>query len=472
MTKLNDVRNQYIDKLLAEKSLYHFIKQGWSYADPSTYQDNWHIKFLADHLQALYADKLPCSTLLINIPPGFGKSLIASVFTPAWLWINSPEMRFLTGSKTEELAIRDSRRARNLLISQWYQTNWGTKWIFCDDENRKRGYENNLQGFRNIFSIKGNVTGKRGHRIIDDPNDAAESYNQAQLKATNEWYGSIFSTRVNPLEKTKTVVIMQRIAQGDFSDFILQSLKNDVLHICLPMEFDPDRKCKTPIGEDPRTEEGELLWKAVKPEFIEQQKLLLGRLYAAQYQQMPSPLEGSIFKATDFIYYKHSELPANFDRIISSTDVAEKTSDANDYSVISIWGIIDQRKYLLDLWRGRLEYPDLRTKYVGMIDRWKPHQNLVEDKSSGTPLIQELKRCIRYPLTPIKPKGSKEARAEATRPQFIGGNIFFPESNEWINQYIEEMLLFPAADHDDQVDVTTQLLLYLHTNNAPMLRML
>ena len=476
MTQLKDARKRYINQRLAEKSLYHYIKQSWRYIDPSQFQDNWHMKFLADHLQAFFfSDRLDYDYMLINIPPGFAKSLTTSVFLPSWSWINNPSERWLTGSKTEELAIRDSRRARDLLISEWFQERWGNTWQFKGDENRKRGYENNLHGYRNIFSMNSNVTGKRAdNRIIDDPNDVSETYNPNKLRATNDWYGGVFSTRDNPWERTKTAIIQQRIALGDFSDYMIENLNKNVLHICLPMEFDPARRCVTPIGADPRTKEGEFLSSIITQEFIEEKKLLLGKRYAGQYQQYPVPLEGSIFKATDFQYYKKHELPEKFDKIIDSTDIAQKTGDSNDYSVITVWGILGNKKYLLDLWRDRAEYRKLKQIYEAMGDKWKPHMRLVEDKSSGTPLFQELKSSSKYPMLAINPRGSKEARADAVVPEFLVGNVLFPEYAPWLAAYTEEMLLFPSNksnQKDDQVDATTQLLNYLRENGiAPRVR--
>jgi predicted phage terminase large subunit-like protein len=473
MNILGQARHNCVARNLAEKSLYYYIQQAWEHIEPDTFIDNWHIRFIADHLQALFEGQLNYNYLLINIPPGFGKSLIVSVFLPTWLWISHPETRFLTGSKTEELAIRDARRARTLLMSKWWQDNWGSRWKFAGDENRKRGYENDKQGFRNIFSVLSNVTGKRGERIIDDPNDASETYNVERLKSTNDWYAGTFSTRMNPLERTKTVIIMQCISQGDFSSYILDTLGDRVLHICLPMEFEPDRRCVTPLGEDPRTEDGEFLWNAITPEFIEEQKLLLGHRYAAQYQQRPAPLEGAIFKLDDFHYYDPDKKPDHFDKIIDSTDVAEKTGKTNDYSVITVWGILGNKKYLLDRWRGRLEYPDLKKKWEAIGDAYRPHQRLVEDKSSGTPLLQEMQSNSKYPVLPIKPKGSKEARADAVRPEFQAGNVLFPNGKSWMPEYTEELLLFPACEHDDQVDSTTQFLNYMRNHNRePSLRRL
>jgi predicted phage terminase large subunit-like protein len=448
--------------ILAEQSYYEFIKQAWPYVDPAPYGDNWHIKFLADHLQAFFcSNKLDMyDYLVINIPPNFGKSLYSSVFLPAWDWIANPNERWLTGSKTEELAIRDSRRARDLLTSDWFQDNWGGEWGFKSDENRKKGYENDKQGFRNIFSMMSRaVTGKRGNRlVIDDPNDASDTYNIKALKDANEWFAGTFTTRGNIFIKTRAAIIQQRIAEGDLSGYLLDKLGDKVLHICLPMEFDSSHRCITPLGQDPRKEDGEFLWNVVSLEDIERQKLLLGNMYYAQYQQQPTPLEGTIFKITDFHYYKPEDKPEHFDKIIDSTDVAEKTGKTNDYSVITIWGILGNKKYLLYRWRGKLEYPELKKKWEEIGDIYQPHQRLVEDKSSGTPLIQEMKRSSKYPMLAIKPQGSKEARADAVRPEFQAGNVLFPANASWLSEYTQELLTFPGGDHDDQVDSTTQFL--------------
>jgi predicted phage terminase large subunit-like protein len=467
-------RKRTASKIKCEARYYDFVKEAWSSVDPNNYQDGWHIEFICDHLQAVFENKI--NNLIINIPPGYGKSILTSVLFPAWCWIKNPALRFLTGSKGFDLAVRDCRRSRILFNSKWYQERWGDRWCFVSDENTKGSYENDKGGFRNIFSSQGNVTGFRGDiRIFDDPHDASDTFNSVALQKTNDWFTSTFSTRTDQLKPSKTIIIMQRLAVGDLTGYLLNNYADYWMYVCLPLEYESARKCKTILGEDHRTIEGELLWDKVSIDNISILKSSLGiNGVAGQLQQRPNLAEGSIIKLSWFKRYRKCELP-RLNYIIISLDSAHKQKEENSYSVITIWGIRDLNIYLLEIWREKAPVYILKRKCVEIYNTYSEYQLgvpvdklLIEEKSSGISIIQELTHDTMLNILPINPKDSKEVRAHACTPMLEMQRVFLPIDDEcpYIHEYLNELAAFPRGDYDDQVDSSTQAWLYIQQKNT------
>jgi predicted phage terminase large subunit-like protein len=176
--------------------------------------------------------------------------------------------------------------------------------------------------------------------------------------------------------------------------------------------------------------------------------------FSAQYQQQPLSSEGQVLKPCWIQYYQ--TYPER-GQIVQSWDTAIKTGIENDYSVCTIWIIAEGNYYLIDVFRAKLEFPELKKKALYLAEAWKPDVILIEDKASGQPLIQEL---IRYnlPIAKIKPIYDKVVRFAAVTTYFAAGKVFFPEKKLWLNDFVEELLAFPMGDHDDQVDSCSQFL--------------
>ena len=446
-----------INKRLAEKSFYEFVKQSWYHIDPSPFIDGWHIKAVCDHLQAVHERKI--NRLIINIPPRCGKSLLVSVMYPAWVWISHPEHRFLTGSHGKELAIRDTRKSRQLIQCRWYQDNWGDRFKLQEDQNQKSRYENNKVGHRIAFSIGGMVTGDGGDTVmIDDPLDADDSTNINAIQSVNEWYSSTLTTRLNNQESSSIILIMQRLNTADLSGYLLDA--GGFVHLCLPMEFESERKCITSFFEDPRTKENQLIWNGITDEGLKMLKLGLGPInIPGQLQQRPSKKGGNIYKAEDMQLF--DEIPGTFDFILQSWDTAFKKGEDNDYSAMTTWGKFNNKLYLIDMWRGKVEFPELKQTLIQFADKWKPNVVIVEDKASGQSLYQELQRNFRYPLEAIKVNADKISRANASTPYFHTKMVFLKSNLPYLQDYIQELTSFPNDIHDDFVDSTSQAVNYL-----------
>jgi predicted phage terminase large subunit-like protein len=189
--------------------------------------------------------------------------------------------------------------------------------------------------------------------------------------------------------------------------------------------------------------------------------------FAGQYQQMPAPLGGGMVKPVWFRHYAPSELPPTFDRVVQSWDTANKASELSDYSVCTSWGISGKNLYLLDVLRRRMEYPELKRAVREQYERFRPSVVLIEDKASGTQLIQELVHEGLYAVTRYQPRQDKVMRMHAQTAMIENGFVRLPETAPWLAQYLHEMTVFPNGRHDDQVDSTAQLLDWFKRGDVP-----
>lgn len=448
-----------------------FVRLAWPIVEPAAALiPGRHLDALTAHLQAVAECRI--QNLLINIPPGHSKSLVVAVLWPAWMWTRRPGWRGLFSSYASELAIRDSVRCRALIESDWYRRAFvGDRWKLSSDQNVKSYFQNTALGFRASLSVGGKTTGFRGDAVVvDDPLNAVDAHSKAARDAAVLWFDQAMGNRLNNLATGSRVVIMQRLHEEDLSGHLLR--QGGWVHLCLPTEFEPDRRCVTPLWRDWRSEPGELLFPALFPaEVIASERRRLGSLaYAGQHQQRPAPADGNLFRrgwwrrwhrAGDFVPegVQSRLVPGRFDEQILSVDAAFKDTNASDYVAIGVWGRSAADKFLLDQVRDRMGFTetvkairDLVAKYPGA------RAKLIEDKANGSAVIEVLRKGIPG-VIPVNPEGGKESRAAAVSPEVEAGNVYLPLSAPWVADYIEEHAAFPNGAHDDQVDQTTQALL-------------
>jgi predicted phage terminase large subunit-like protein len=180
--------------------------------------------------------------------------------------------------------------------------------------------------------------------------------------------------------------------------------------------------------------------------------------FAGQYQQSPAPLGGGMVKAEWFKCCRQSELPEQFDRIVQSWDTANKASELSDYSVCTTWGIKGKHLFLLSVFRRRLEYPALKRAVREQQSLFQASVVLIEDKASGTQLIQELIADGSHGVTRYQPTTDKIMRLHAQTALIENGFVYIPETASWLAEYLHELTVFPKGKHDDQVDSTAQFL--------------
>lgn len=492
-----------LDRKISEGSLVEFVKLAWHVVEPGAdYVHGWHIDFICEHLEAItdgveLEDGAFYNRLLVNVPPGAMKSLLTGVFWPAWWWgpRNEPHKRFLCASHSQSLAIRDSTKMRRLVASEWYQDRWGDRVKLTGDQNAKTKFETTATGFREAVAA-GSITGSRGDIvIIDDPHSVESAASDAMRSSTIEWFLEAVPTRLNNPMKSAIVVIMQRLHEEDVSGIILEKgLGYD--HIMLPMRYDPARAVPTLLGiEDPRSEEGELLFPARFPEeVVDRDERVMGKYAAAgQFQQEPVPRGGGIIKAEWWKLWDRESYPP-FDYIVAALDTAYTTKQENDPSAMTVWGVWtggDQtaqvtrqitregemsaaiertysqehpRAMLMYAWQDRLELHELVDRVREIMERYGVDKLLIENKAAGHSVAQEIRRLYGYDDFAVQltdPKTlDKTARLYSIQHLFAEGLIYSPDRS-WADMVINQTANFPKARHDDLVDTLSMALRHL-----------
>jgi len=461
--QLTDADWLAIEREACKRSLSAFVRMAWHVIEPAQpYVHGWHIDFICDHLEAVTRGDI--NRLLINVPPGTMKSLLVSVFWPAWEWgaCGKPSTRYVSASHSQDFAIRDTLKMRRLVSSEWYQERWPVP--MTKDQNEKTKFENESTGFRQAMAMS-SLTGTRGDRvIIDDPHSIEGAISNADRVRTLRVMRETVPSRLTNPDRSAIVVVMQRIHDEDVSGMLLAE-DYGYTHVMLPMEFEPARCCVTAFGCDPRTKDGELLFPARFPlEVVERDKKMMGSYATAgQFQQRPSPRGGGIIRGEWFGRY--SILPIiKFRQIFA--DTAQKTKEHNDYSVFQCWGMGDDGKlYLLDQIRGKWEAPELKRRAVAFWNKHHDEKNAgtlrgmgIEDKASGTGLIQELRSEARIPLSPaggIQRGTDKYSRVMDVVSYIESGYVKLPDDAPWVSDFIAECEAFTADNshaHDDQID--------------------
>ena len=284
-----------------KRSLKEFTKNSWPIIEPSRdFYDNWHIDAISEHLQAVVHGDI--KRLIINVPPRHMKSISVAVALPAWTWTVDPTRKFLFASYALTLSIRDSVKCRRLIDSPWYKQHFGNIYGLTTDQNQKQRFENDKTGIRIATSVDGALTGEGGDIIvIDDPHNVREAESNTVRQGVLDWWDQSMQTRLNDPKNGAFVIIMQRVHENDLTGHILANEYEDWDHLCLPARYEHDHP--TPVKstlafEDPREEDGELLW----PERIDERTLntleqsLGSYASAGQLQQRPMPKGGGILK--------------------------------------------------------------------------------------------------------------------------------------------------------------------------------
>lgn len=493
-----------LDRADCEDKLINFVRLGWNALEPGNPMvANWGMEAICDHLEAVTRGEI--RRLLINIPPGTSKSLTTNVFWPAWEWgpMNLPHYRYINAAHSENLAIRDNRRCKMLINSDWYQDLWGDRFAFSVDQNQKANYENTATGFRQS-SPATSMTGKRGDRVIfDDPHSVSQAESDTIREGVLLTFSEEVPTRLNKMAESAIVVIMQRVHERDVSGLILAN-EMGYEHLMIPMEFESDRRCYTKVKPsymksepvtvyfnrddkvwrpeppenadytpkceqryniDPRTEDGELLDPKRYPQSaLDELKAALrakGGTYAeaGQLQQRPAPRGGGMFKKSDWQYID-SLKDVNVIQWVRGWDLAASDKSTSAYTVGVKLGITRD---------GRVIIAD--------VNRFKKTPGAVEDEikataeRDGNQVIQDLPQdpgqagksqkaaFVRllhgYDVKFSPESGSKETRAIPLAAQVEGSNVYLLKSH-WNDDFINEGALFPNGTFKDQIDAATR----------------
>jgi predicted phage terminase large subunit-like protein len=428
---------------------------------PPKFVAGWHIDALAEHLQAVADGDM--RRLLINIPPGTMKSVMACVLWPAWMWSRDPKLRFLFSSYSESFTRRDSRKAKHLISSEWYQALW-PKTRLASSPDTQMETHTTAGGERHGASTNSGVTGKHVHGIVeDDPLKLQDATSPRAREEAWDYHSQALGFRLLP-EGGWRVVVMQRLHEDDVSGRILGRLgadSGDYVHLCLPMEFEPARRCTTKLFSDPRKEADELIWPArMGAAFIAEKKRDLGpQGWAGQAQQRPAPLAGNAIKREHF-RERWTSLPAELDDWLISCDLTFKLQGTS-YVAMGVWAKKGAKRYLVDQLRERLDFNGQIGAIIELKNRWpQVSQVIIEEAANGHAAISVLRDKVPGVIG-VRADRSKEARLAACLPNFEARDVVIPHESKasWVEEYVEECVTFPNAANDDQVDQTTQALM-------------
>jgi predicted phage terminase large subunit-like protein len=392
-----------------------------------------------------------CKRLIISLPPRHGKSELISKYFPAWLIGTFPQSRVILASYEANFASSWGAKVRDVLTDcQQYFNIWPSGGYNAAAQywRTKQGGEMMTAGAGGPLTGKGFSVG-----IIDDLIKNNEEAMSATIREKHwDWFLSTFLTRAEP--NAAIIVIMTRWHDADLAGMLMKEQPGQWENIVFPALAEGDDV----LGR----KEGEPLWQERFPESeLRKLKENLGSYWwASMYQQRPVPEGGGILKREWWKYYKST--PAKIRQSYWSWDTANKTGEENDYSVGQLWGVCDDGYYLLKVVRARLEYPDLKRTIVQNFNAHPSNAVLIEDKSSGQSVIQDLKRDTRLPILVIEPIKDKVTRAHLASPVVESGRCHLPEDAPWVADFVDECSHFPKSTHDDQVDSATQFINYVN----------
>jgi predicted phage terminase large subunit-like protein len=417
---------------------------------------NWHLEAIAYQLERVRRGEI--RRLIINMPPRSLKSVTASVAFPAFVLGHDPTRRIICVSYSGDLAKKHANDFRAIVQSPWYRDLFPSMRIGQKDSETE--IESTARGFRLATSVGGTLTGRGGDLvIIDDPLKPDDAYSETKRNAANEWFKNTLLSRLDDKRTGAIIIVMQRIHMDDLTGFVAgQSDEWEVLN--LPAIAEADEVIPMSDTKDHCRRVGDALSPEREPiSVLENLKNQLGSdAFSAQYQQMPVPPGGAMIKRAWINRYV--DLPPQRERslILQSWDTASKGGPENDFSVCTTWFISrDRRWYLIDVWRKRVDYPELKAAVRILASRHAAQRVLVEDVGAGTSLVQELLGEVDGILA-IKPDRDKISRLAVVSSKFETGLVFLPERASWLADFEAELFAFPGSRHDDQCDSVSQAL--------------
>lgn len=411
--------------------------------------DNWHQARICKALERVYTGRT--NRLIINVPPRSGKTEIAVKAFIAWSMGLAPDSEFIHASYSKRLATANAYDIRAMMQHEAYRLIF--PWLkLQEDSKAKDEFRTTAGGIVYATGAEGTITGYGASKmrdnfggaiIIDDPHKAGEATSPVMRQSVIDWYQSTIQSRLNKPDGP-IIIIMQRLHEEDLSGWLLNGGSGEPWeHLVIPA----------------RDESGQSFWPEQFPtEMLDRLELTSPYVFAGQYMQRPAPLGGGIFKDEWWRFF--DAMPPIKYRAIYA-DTAQKTKEQNDYSVFQCWGLTqDNQMVMLDMVRGKWEAPELEAMARAF---WQKHHSQayhgplrafkVEDKVSGTGLIQKLKR-EGIPIVPIQRNIDKVSRAFDAAPYIQSGNVYLMRSTPHLADFLSEAAVFPNGTHDDMIDAT------------------
>ena len=399
--------------------------------------------------------------LIINMPPRHTKSEFASYLLPAFAMGHKPDTKIIQATHTGELAVRFGRKVRNLMDSEGYKSLFPNVALRADSKAAGR-WDTDHGGEYFAVGVGGAMTGRGANLlIIDDPHSEQDALSELAMENAWEWYSSGPRQRLQP--GGAIVVVMTRWNTKDLTSRLVRAQASHNADRWEIIEFPAILPSGNPLWPS--------FWKLQELEGVKAS--LSAQKWNAQWQQQPTNDDGAILKREWWQRWPDEDPPlVNY--IIQSYDTAYSKKETADYSVITTWGVFHKDQdsgpniILLNVTRGRWDFPELKRIAKDEYMEWKPDNVLIEAKATGTTLQQELRR-VGIPVTMYSPGGrragqDKVSRANSVAPILESGMVWAPETS-WADELIEECAAFPNGDNDDMVDSTTQALMRFRAGN-------
>ena len=432
-----------------KESFVFFAKQMWP-----IFIAGMHHPIRAEAIERVARGDL--KRLIINMPPRHTKSEFASYLLPSWFLGKYPEKKIIQTAHTAELAVGFGRKVRNLVSSDEYRKVFDT--VLSSDSKAAGRWNTDAGGDYFAIGVGGAVTGKGADLlIIDDPHSEQEAKqgNPAVFDNVYEWFTSGPRQRLQP--GGAIIIVMTRWSKRDLTGQILKNAGKEGVDQWEIIDFPAIMPSGTPLWP--------AFWSKTALEALKAE--LPVAKWEAQYQQNPTSEEGAIIKREHWRIWEKDHAP-DCDYIIQSWDTAFEKNNRADYSACTTWGVFDQVNQhgdlraniiLLDAFKGRLEFPELKKQALELYQEWEPDTLIVEKRAAGAPLIYEMRK-MGIPLSEFTPgKGNdKISRVNAISDLFASGVVWCPETR-WAEEVMDELASFPNGDHDDLVDSSSQALM-------------
>lgn len=455
------VRVDWLAAAIARSKFHHFVNRALPELLPGLeLEDEWIIKAMAKVVDDVLEGRE--RRVIINAPPRTLKSTILSVLLPAFVLGHDPSAKIMCISYGQTLTDYFSRAFKRLVEGAWY------KRVFPKTRFSERqalhDFKTSHGGCRHASSTGGAVTGFGADLIIiDDAQKAEDARSEADRARVNAWFDETLSTRLNDPRTGSIIVVMQRVHEDDLTGHLLERGGWSLTRI--PAEAMSAVSYRLSDGDTRRFKMGALLLPdRLTRDVLERAKRDLASSggYAAQYLQDPLPRDGEMVSPGWFKTDDTPIEPHGADRVVQSWDTASSDSELSDYSVCTTWVQRDGRHHLIAVHRAKHRYPDLKRAAIAQAELWGPRTILIENAASGKALIQDLQNEEGgMPVVPVTPIADKVTRFSNVTGLIEAGRVALPKEAPWRDALIREVLAFPHARHDDQVDSMSQYLEYV-----------
>lgn len=455
-------------KRQCQRSFYEFVLDAYLALNPDEpLVENWHMKYICDELQAevmrVIAGKPKIQDIIINVPPRSLKSFITTCALPAWAWIHKPSLKFIGSSYSGDLSLKHNIMTKEIIQTEWFRTNWGEHVQISSTNNTKEYFETTSRGIRTCTSTGGTVVGTGADIIIvDDPVSPKNAESEVERATANRFFDTSLSTRLNKPTEGGFIVIMQRLHEYDLTGYLLKKNPGKYKHICIPIEKTEQLDNIRPRELEKEYTNNLFFEKRFPFEWCQSMKIELGsRQYAGQMLQSPKVEGGGLVKGSWFGRFNMKELPSdlvwNF-----VADTAYTKKEVNDPSGMMAFASYEDNLYIRGYTTVYKEFPALikymRTWVDQMGYSWKS-RIYIEPKASGMSAGQQLKKeSALNVILDDPPKDDKVSRISAESATIEAGRVFLLEGAHWVDDFLDQVELFPNGAHDEAIDLLSMAL--------------